>query len=130
MIPGWSALGLAGKLTAAGIALVLILAVVVGVMTHNARSAAEAKVSGAMTAARVEAGADAGQVVDSAHTAATASEDLTRKNADEIRNAPGASAALDPALNDAGLRSLCRRAAYRGRPECAVQQPRTAQPSR
>jgi hypothetical protein len=52
-------------------------------------------------------------IVDQAHDAATASEELTRKNADEIHAAPGADQRLDPALNDAGRLGMCRRPSYR-----------------
>jgi len=53
----------------------------------------------------------------------TASEDLTRSNEKEIRNAQGANDPVNPAVRDAGLRALCRRAAYRDDPKCRVQQP-------
>jgi hypothetical protein len=46
------------------------------------------------------------------------SDQLTRSNEEEIRNAKGASEAVDPAVRDAGRRSLCRRAAYRDSDEC------------
>ena len=36
----------------------------------------------------------------------------------EIRNAKGADAPVDPAVRDAGLASLCRRAAYRSSERC------------
>jgi len=40
-------------------------------------------------------------------------------NAHAIEAAPGASALIDPGLNDAGRRGLCRYAAYAGDPGCA-----------
>jgi hypothetical protein len=43
---------------------------------------------------------------------------ITEENERDIRKAPGADAPVDPGVRDAGLRSLCRRAAYRGRAEC------------
>lgn len=50
----------------------------------------------------------------------TKGEDLTRSNEKEIRDAKGASDPVDPAVTDAGLRSLCRRAAYRNSEQCRV----------
>jgi hypothetical protein len=49
-----------------------------------------------------------------------ASEDLTRTNEEEIRNAQGASDPVNPAARDAGLRALCRRAAYRDSERCRM----------
>lgn len=49
-----------------------------------------------------------------------ASEELTRTNEEEIRNAKGADAQVDPAVRDAGMRSLCRRAAYRDSERCRL----------
>ena len=49
-----------------------------------------------------------------------ASQTLTRANEKEIRNAKGADAQVDPAVRDAGLRSLCRRAAYRDSERCRL----------
>jgi hypothetical protein len=48
----------------------------------------------------------------------TASDDLTRRNADAIRSAPGAAAPVDPALRDAGLIGLCKRRAYSRSADC------------
>jgi hypothetical protein len=104
-------------LAAAGVAILLVTAIVLHVM-NGAREAAEARVGAEMGQARAKAGADAGLIVDDAHAAQTASEDLTRKNADAIRNSKGADQALDPAVLDAARRGMCNRASYRDRPEC------------
>lgn len=53
------------------------------------------------------------------------SDDLTRSNEKDIRNAPGSNAPVDPAARDAGLRALCKRTAYRDNPKCRVFQPHT-----
>lgn len=117
----WQPLAPIPFFAAAALALYVVFFAVLSIVRHNAHQAAETKVEGAMSGARAKAGTDAGRIVDDAHAAQTASEDLTRKNADEIRKAPGADAPIDPRLNDAGRRGLCNRPAYRGRPECAVQ---------
>jgi hypothetical protein len=49
-----------------------------------------------------------------------ASEDLTRTNEKEIRNAEGASQSVNPGVRDAGIRSLCRRPSYRNDPRCKL----------
>lgn len=45
-------------------------------------------------------------------------DDLTRSNANEIENAEGSDEPVNPAVRDAGLDSLCRRASYRDVEEC------------
>lgn len=64
--------------------------IVIGGPAHDRKAAAEARVDAAYSAGRTDAAADAAAIVDLAHSAAAASEDLTRKNADEIHAAPGA----------------------------------------
>jgi hypothetical protein len=48
------------------------------------------------------------------------SETLTRSNEKDIRNAPGATDPVNPAAHDIGLRSLCKRAAYRDSERCRL----------
>ena len=43
---------------------------------------------------------------------------VTHEATDEIRNVPGASAAVAPAVHSAGLRALCLYDAYRLQPAC------------
>lgn len=49
-----------------------------------------------------------------------ASADVGRANEKEIRDAEGSNQAVSGPANAAGRASLCRRAAYRDRPECRV----------
>jgi hypothetical protein len=63
-------------------------------------------------------GADAVNTVGQAAATEAASDDLTRSNTDEIRKADGAAVPVAAGVNTAGLRALCRRAAYRGQREC------------
>lgn len=71
---------------------------------------------------QVEAAVSSGQDAVGTLGGVMAGEDktdmITRENNDEIRNAEGADAPVDPAVRNAGLRGLCRRAAYRERDEC------------
>ena len=80
--------------------------------------AAEAQTSSAMSGARAGSAAEAGKILDGAHADATTSEALSRENADAIAQAPGADQRLDPGLNDAARRGMCKRRAYRHSDEC------------
>lgn len=80
--------------------------------------AAEAKTAGAMSEARAGSAAGAVQILDGAHANTTTSEALSRENADAIAQAPGAGQRLDPGLNDAARRGMCKRKAYRRSDEC------------
>ncbi|KQY96399.1 hypothetical protein [Brevundimonas sp. Root1423] len=86
-----------------------------------------------ITAPGRESAAKAGQVIAQGQTAAgrdavgitaadakadAATANINRENENDIRNAPGADARVDPALAAAGRRGLCRYEAYRNRPEC------------
>ena len=79
---------------------------------------AEAKTASAMSGARAGSAAEAGKILDGAHANATTSEALSRENADAIAQAPGAGQRLDPGLNDAARRGMCKRKAYRRSDEC------------
>ena len=61
---------------------------------------------------------DAIDTVGKAGEREAASADLTQSNEEEIRNAQGADVTVDPAVRDAGLRSLCRRSSNRSDPIC------------
>jgi hypothetical protein len=78
----------------------------------------EARISANRADAAIESGKDASNSVGEVGARAQASDALTRSNEQEIRNAPGADEDVDPGVADAGRDSLCRRAAYRDRPEC------------
>ncbi len=82
----------------------------------------EAKLATGQTGAAIASGADAANTVGAASARAAATDRTTMENADEIRSAPGADAAVSDGVHAAGMRALCKRASYRGRPEC-LQQP-------
>jgi hypothetical protein len=83
----------------------------------------EAKLGQAQTEAALESGADAVASVGQTQVNDAATDTITRENDRAIRQAPGADAPVDPAARNAGLRSVCRRAAYRQRPECLQHAP-------
>jgi hypothetical protein len=124
MIVFWKSLAPFGRKVVAIGLLAFALAVIGGVtscqMARNAKI--EARLSKGQTGAALASGADAVDTVGDVSARAAASDALTKENADAIRSAPGAAVPVDPALHGAGLAGLCRRAAYRGRPEC-LQQP-------
>jgi hypothetical protein len=114
-----------------GIVVLLALAALVfawWVFTAPQRAAA-AKAGQTIAEGHTKGAADAVGINDKARTTAQQSEDLTRENADAIRQAPGADVRLDPDLNRTGRERLCNRPAYAGRPEC-LQHAGGAQPSR
>lgn len=82
--------------------------------------AAQAKVERSQAEAASKSAADAIGTVRASGEAERASEELTRSNEKEIRNAEGANDPVNPAVRDAGLRSLCRRPAYRNNERCKL----------
>jgi hypothetical protein len=70
------------------------------------------------TDAAIKNGADAVNVVGSQAASEAASEDLTRRNTDDIRKADGAGAPVANGVNNAGLEALCHRTAYANSPRC------------
>lgn len=106
-------------------AILLLLAVGLFVRSCDKRrsEAAQSRVERAQGTAASNSAADAVNTVAASGEAARASEDMTRKNEKDIRNAKGSDAAVDPAARDAGLRALCLRSAYRADPRCRVFKP-------
>lgn len=72
------------------------------------------------TGALANSAADAVKTQGEANKRETDSEATTRENEKEIRNAEGASDAVNPAVRDAGIRSLCKRPAYRDSERCKL----------
>ena len=98
----------------------VIAAVVFGVsQCSKARHAGrEADLSGDQAGAVADSAADAVGTVGAVGSRAGASDTITMENDDDIRKAEGADAPVAPAVDAAGRRSLCRRAAYSGSAEC------------
>lgn len=84
----------------------------------TAKPKAEARLGRNQAEAAAESGSDAVNTVGAAGDREAASDALTRSNEEEIRHAEGADAAVADPARTAGLRALCRRASYRGKPEC------------
>lgn len=84
---------------------------------------AQSRVERSQAEAASNSAADAIGTVAASGEATAASEELTRSNEKEIRDAQGADERVGAGVNAAGLRSLCRRAAYRDDPRCGVFKP-------
>jgi hypothetical protein len=118
MLPAWLTKSVA--IVIAGIVALLLIA---GLFAwHEWRAAHTAKVETRLATgqagAAIASGQDAANTVGNRMDTDAATDTITRENDNAIRNAPGASAPVDPALRDAALRGLCRRAAYRGDARC------------
>lgn len=109
---------------AALIVLVTIPALLVRSCDKHRSLAAQSRVDEGQKGALANSAADAVATVGNDAERVAESEALTRSNEEEIRNAPGANAPVNPAARDAGLRSLCRRAAYRDSQRCRMLEPR------
>ncbi|CAN5702539.1 hypothetical protein BH11PSE6_BH11PSE6_00090 [soil metagenome] len=112
---------------AKAIVIIAVILIVVGLLflrsCETARTAkTQAKVSEGQAGASLASGADAVDTAGNVQGNEIAADTITRENDNAIHNAEGASAPVAAPVRDAGLASLCRRAAYRGDPKC-VQQP-------
>ena len=103
----------------ATLALVLLLAMFGWHEWRSARTArVETRLATGQAGAALASGQDAANSIGNRMDADAATDTVTRENDHAIRTAPGADAPVDPALRDAALRGLCRRAAYRHDPKC------------
>ncbi len=102
------------------LAVAVLLMVTMGQCEKRRNAAAESKLERAQGKAAVESGRDAVETVSSASERERASEDVGRQNERIIRNADGSSEIVRPGVGNAGLDSLCRRAAYRNSERCRV----------
>ena len=105
--------------TLAGLALIILLALFGWHEWQATRTArTEARLATGQAGAALSSGRDAANTIGNRMEADAATDTITRENDHAIRTAPGADAPVDPALRDAALRGLCRRAAYRHDPKC------------
>lgn len=113
-----------GKGAARFILFLAVAAIVLALMflaqcatTRNAKT--EANVSKGQAGASMASGSDAVDTVGNVQASEQATDQVTKENEDAIRNAEGADAPVAAPVRDAGLASLCRRAAYAKDPRCA-----------
>lgn len=113
---------LLGKAVLAGIALLAVWWVVATLMGGKTAKT-EAKLGENQTEAAIESGQDAVNTIGDTVGSEAEIDRITRENDDDIRNAEGADAPVADPARDAGHSSLCKRAAYRDRPECVQHAP-------
>jgi hypothetical protein len=104
------------------IGLVLLVALVVfggpAACSKIRSMGAQSRVDRSQFDAASNSAADAVGTVAASGEATAASEDLTRTNERDIRNAQGSGDKVNPAARDAGLTALCKRPAYKDEPRC------------
>lgn len=100
------------------IAVLLVLVLGVGKCTYDRSAKTQLAVSKNQAGAALESGRDAVDTVGKQQASEQAADRVTKENEDAIRNADGADAPVAGGVRDAGLASLCRRAAYRNDPRC------------
>lgn len=83
-------------------------------------AASQARTDAAQAGAAQDSAAQAINTVAAAGEAEAASEDLTRANERDIREADGAGTRVAPSVDYAGRAALCKRLAYRDKPECSM----------
>ena len=108
---------------AIGVALLLAAWWLVATLMGGKRAKVEAELNRNVAESALESGKDAVGTVGAQQAAEAASDRLSAENEKDIRNAKGADASVDPAVRDATLRSLCKRAAYRLDPKCVQYAP-------
>ena len=109
---------------AAGVMLIILALWITDAVSDGRRARVEAKLNRNQAEAAVDSGRDAIKTLGTQAASEDAIDAITGENADAIHSAPGADAPVAPGLRNAGLRSLCRRAAYQRHAQC-LQQPAT-----
>lgn len=79
-----------------------------------------ARASQIVAEGRAAAGADAVAIVVAGQSRDAETDTLTQRNADAIRNAPGADVRLDPGLDLATRRAICLRPSASRNPDCVA----------
>lgn len=110
------ATALAIAVAVAIVAILLLLSQCSALRTAGTKARVDQEQTGALS----NSAADAVTTVANSGAREAASEELTRTNEKDIRDAEGADEAVTPAVRDAGLRSLCRRDAYRDSERCRL----------
>lgn len=101
-----------------GVAVLALVLWLTGALERGQRAQIEARLQAGRADAGIASGRDAAQTVGSQAASESAADQLSRENEHDIRTANGAGAPVDPDVHGAGLRGLCRRAAYRGSQQC------------
>jgi len=103
---------IAGIVLAALMACLLVAGLARHVITGGSVAKAEVRLAGSQADAASASAAEAIATIAAGAASEAAIDAITLENDRAIRNAPGASAPVDPGVAAAGLAGLCRRAAY------------------
>jgi len=107
------------RILVALVVLALLAAIVVQRSCSTVRTATTtAKLAIGQAGAAIASGHAAADTVGNRMAGDALADAITRENEDAIHHAHGADAPVDPDAAAAGLRGLCRRAAYRRDPQC------------
>jgi hypothetical protein len=120
MIGGYSIAGRVIAMVVGGLFLLALMGFGLSQCQKRRSEAAQARVERSQAEAASKSAEDAIGTVRRSGESEKASEELTRSNEKEIRNAEGANDPVNTAVRDAGLRSLCRRPAYRNHERCKL----------
>lgn len=121
----WNSLTTLGRRVVIGAAIASLVFAFLSVRSCQTAQTAktEAKLATGQTGAALESGADAVGAIGRTHQSEVRIDVITQENERAIRQAEGADAPVSDAVHAAGLRALCRRAAYRGSEQCLQQPP-------
>jgi hypothetical protein len=115
------------QLTAALVAKIIIALLVAAMLVFGMRACSnnrslkdQAKLDAGQIGAFTESAGEASNTQAEVAANAIASEELTRSNEKEIRDAKGSDAVVSDDVNAARLRALCRRKAAANDPDCRV----------
>jgi FtsZ-interacting cell division protein ZipA len=118
MIAGYSIAGRVIAMVVGGLFLLALIGFGLSQCQKRRSEAAQARVERSQAEAASKSAEDAIGTVRRSGESEKASEELTRSNEKEIRNAEGANDPVNSAVRDAGLTALCKRQAYRNNPRC------------
>lgn len=102
-----------------GVVAALALWWLVATLTGGKRAKVEAQLNSNIAGAALDSGRDAVNTVGDEQASESAADAITIQNAVTIHSAIGADAPVAPAVKNAGLASICRRASARNDPKCA-----------
>lgn len=114
----WIEDNLAKAVTIAVFLLVILAALFLRECSAERTAKVETHLAQDQASASLASGADAVNSTGIVEGNATSADIITKENHDAIQNAQGANVLVTPAVRDAGLASLCRRASYRRDPKC------------
>jgi FtsZ-interacting cell division protein ZipA len=119
MIAGYSIAGRLIAMVVGGLFLLALIGFGLSQCQKRRSEAAQARVGRSQADAASKSAEDAIGTVTKAGERETASETLTRDNERDILAAEGAGDRVNMDVHSAGLKALCKRAAYKDAPRCA-----------